>query len=320
LPLATLYLSERCNSRCVSCDYWRNGLIDLPLDAVSNWLPGLLQLQTEVVLVSGGEPLLNPHWSQIAAQLRGAGLRLWLLTSGLSLAKHASHVSRLFESVTVSLDGADSSTYRAIRGLDAFEVVCDGIRSVVSKGVRTGIRVTVQRDNFRELPALVALAKQLGVRDISFLAADVSNRRAFGRTGDSSTDIALQASDLALLQSILSDLARCNAEDFRSGFIAESPAKLQRILQYYQALCGLGTFPPVRCNAPEHSAVLDASGKLHPCFFIPGPDYPAAVTDVPAALNAHAMQLLRAAIADGGRHECRRCVCSMWFDGGALHA
>ena len=25
LPLVTLFLSERCNSRCVSCDYWRHG-------------------------------------------------------------------------------------------------------------------------------------------------------------------------------------------------------------------------------------------------------------------------------------------------------
>jgi hypothetical protein len=33
LPLLTLYLSERCNSRCVTCDYWRFGSADVSLAA-----------------------------------------------------------------------------------------------------------------------------------------------------------------------------------------------------------------------------------------------------------------------------------------------
>src|ERR1700754_2191509 len=89
LPLATLYLTERCNSRCVTCDYWRHGRVDMTLEAVERWLPGLVELRTRVVLISGGEPLLNPEWPQIAALLKTRGLKLWLLTSGLSLAKHA---------------------------------------------------------------------------------------------------------------------------------------------------------------------------------------------------------------------------------------
>ena len=58
--------------------------------------------------------------------------------------------------------------------------------------------------------------------------------------------------------------------DFRSGFIAESPAKLRGIRDYFAALCGQGEFPPVRCNAPEFSAVVESTAR-GPCFFIPGP-------------------------------------------------
>ena len=89
LPLVTLYLSERCNSRCVTCDYWRHGTKDATLESVRNLLPELAQLRTRTVLLSGGEPLLNPEWADIAALLKSRGLELWLLTSGLSLAKHA---------------------------------------------------------------------------------------------------------------------------------------------------------------------------------------------------------------------------------------
>ena len=38
LPLVTLYLTERCNSRCVTCDYWRHGSVDMSLALVSSLL------------------------------------------------------------------------------------------------------------------------------------------------------------------------------------------------------------------------------------------------------------------------------------------
>ena len=134
LPLVTLYLSERCNSRCVTCDYWRHGRADMSLDSVSALLPRLRDLKTEVVLLSGGEPLLNPHWPAIAESLRTAGMQVWLVTSGLALAKHARRVAELFDRITVSLDGTDAATYAAIRGLDAFDKVCQGMRAAVSHG------------------------------------------------------------------------------------------------------------------------------------------------------------------------------------------
>src|SRR6202140_3617842 len=86
LPLVTLYLTERCNSRCITCDYWRHGRADMNLESVTRLLPSLAQLRTRVVLISGGEPLLNPEWAEIAELLRESGLNLSLLTSGLSLA------------------------------------------------------------------------------------------------------------------------------------------------------------------------------------------------------------------------------------------
>src|SRR5450432_1328563 len=166
LPLVTLYLSERCNSRCVACDYWRHGSADMSLASVSRLLPSLASLHTKTVLISGGEPLLNSEWEEIAVLLRSQGMTLWLLTSGLSLAKHVTRVAQLFHRVTVSLDGTDRETYKAIRGLDAFDTVCHGIRKATEAGIAVGLRVTVQRENFCKLPEFVRLAQQLRVQEI----------------------------------------------------------------------------------------------------------------------------------------------------------
>jgi MoaA/NifB/PqqE/SkfB family radical SAM enzyme len=314
LPLVTLYLTDRCNSRCVSCDYWRHGRDDVSLESVKRLLPSLAQLRTQVVLLSGGEPLLNPEWASIAELLRANGQKVWLLSSGLSLAKHARRAAKLFDAITVSLDGTDPETYAAIRGLDAFDKVCQGIRAAAGNGLPPSIRVTLQRANFRQLPAFCDLARELGSCQVSFLAVDVANPHAFGRTDDFAADLALGPEDLPVFDQLLRSLERSHAEDFRSGFIAESPQKLRRILQYFAAIRGQAPYPQVRCNAPEFSAVIGAKGHVQPCFFISGPPDAQIREDLPGALNTGGMPALREAIRSGTRAECKTCVCSMWRD------
>jgi MoaA/NifB/PqqE/SkfB family radical SAM enzyme len=286
----------------------------MSLEHVRALLPELAALRTRVVALSGGEPLLNPEWHDIAALLRSRGLELWLLTSGVSLAKHAARVAALVQSLTVSLDGTSAATYAAIRGLDAFDKVCDGIRAVAASGVPVGLRVTLQRANYRELPRFVTLAQELGAAQVSFLAVDVSNPHAFARRDHAPGALALRGEDLAVLDGLLSELERDHAAAFRSGFIAEPPAKLRRILDYFAALCGLGEFPPVRCNAPEFSAVIDAEGRVAPCHFIAAPPLAPPSPALRDALASGPSRALRASIRAGRRAECERCVCSMWRD------
>jgi MoaA/NifB/PqqE/SkfB family radical SAM enzyme len=181
----------------------------------------------------------------------------------------------------------------------------------VAGGLPVTLRVTVQRGNYRELPQLVRLARELGVSQISFLAVDVSTHVAFARAEDYQRTMALGPDDLPALAAVFAEMERDFAAEFAGGFIAERPARLRRLHQYFAALLGKGDFPPVRCNAPRFSAVIGADGDLQPCYFIDG----AAKLDgqpLAAALNTPAMLALRRDIRLGGRSECKRCVCSMY--------
>jgi MoaA/NifB/PqqE/SkfB family radical SAM enzyme len=293
----------------------------MTLKTVTQLVPGLRRLGTELVLLSGGEPLLNPEWAPIAEALSAAGFQVWLLTSGLSLAKHARRVAALFERIIVSLDGTDGPTYSAIRGLDAFDTVCNGIRAVADLGRPAGIRVTVQRSNYRQLPQFVRLAKELRASSISYLAADVANPHAFARTDGPIPDLALDAEDLPTLKELICHMEHDFRQDFADKFIAESPAKLLRLHDYFSAVRGLGAYPKVRCNAPEISAVIGASGRVQPCFFIAGPSDARIETTtefgenaLSGLLNRDNMRSLRTAIRTGARPECQTCVCSLWRD------
>ncbi|MGH8261200.1 MAG: SPASM domain-containing protein, partial [Steroidobacteraceae bacterium] len=147
----------------------------------------------------------------------------------------------------------------------------------------------------------------------------VENPHAFARRDGARPDVALRPGDLPEFARVLETVIHDHARDFQTGFIAESPRKLGRILEYFTAVCGRGAYPPVRCNVPEFSAVIDARGRVQPCFFIPGPPplrTPTAedAADLARTLNHPAMAALRADIRRGRRPECATCVCSMWRD------
>src|SRR4026208_294708 len=101
LPLAMVYVTDRCNSRCVMCDYWRFGQTFLSTERAQALAVDFDRLETRWVLLSGGEPLLHPQWVEIAKILSGGGRQLWLLTGGLALKKYAQMVAGLCHTVTV---------------------------------------------------------------------------------------------------------------------------------------------------------------------------------------------------------------------------
>lgn len=304
LPLAIVYVTDRCNSRCVMCDYWQYGQTHISMERAQALAREFDQLDTQWVLLSGGEPLLHPQWADIARVLASGRRQLWLLTAGLALQKYAAAAADLCQKITVSLDAATADTYRSIRGVDAFDQVCAGIRAVVERNEQVSIRCTIQRRNYRQLPELVELAHNMGVKQISFLAVDVLTHVAFARRQEIINNLALEKDDLPEFDRVLADLSEQFKYDFETGFIAESPDKLRRLRQYFAALHDLVDFPSVRCNAPRFSAVFTADGKIQPCFFISPSEN--------LSINDSALLSLRHDIRSGKRNECKTCVCSMY--------
>jgi MoaA/NifB/PqqE/SkfB family radical SAM enzyme len=169
LPLVVLYLTDGCNSRCVTCDIWRNPRRNMRMELVENIAGAFRELQVRWVLLSGGEAMQHPQWPEIARRFRAEGAHVMLLTNGLLLRKQIDEVLAGVDEVIVSLDGGTAPAYHAIRGVDAFDLVIDGIRAVRAGGLPVTTRTTIQRANFREIPQIIEVAKAAGVSHISFL-------------------------------------------------------------------------------------------------------------------------------------------------------
>jgi Fe-coproporphyrin III synthase len=316
VPLLIFYPTSRCNSRCISCDWWKStGEDDLTLEEIAVFARSLPSLGTGTVAFSGGEPLLRPDVFAVA-DLFDRAIRLELLTSGVLLARHAREVASRFARVTLSLDATGAELYRKVRGIDALSVVEEGIARLreASPSIPITARATLHKMNFRELPGLARKARELALDGISFLAADVSST-AFGREAPPSGGaLLLDRDEIAEFRAIVEALIARELDLFRSGFIAESPEKLRRLPSYYQALRGEGPFPKVSCNAPWVSAVVEASGAVRPCFFHP-PVGNVRETPLERILRED-LPVFRRQLSVATHPLCERCVCSIRFRAG----
>jgi MoaA/NifB/PqqE/SkfB family radical SAM enzyme len=338
LPILVLYLTDGCNSRCVTCDIWRNPRRNMKLELIEALASELKTLSVRQVVLSGGEAMQHPKWPEIARRFRAEGVRVSLLTNGLLLRKQIDEVLASVDEVIVSLDGGTAATYEAIRGVDGFDLILEGIRLVRAGGIPVTTRTTVQRANYREIPQIIAAAKSADVTSISFLTVDVSNPFAFGnralgdrfQSADFRADIpliatmgvdapiehgppasALTADDVTELARVLDQVESRFADDFASGRIAEAPAKLRRMVSYFGAILSEDEFPPVRCNAPHLSTVVEVDGSLRPCYFLPRIG---KVNGIPLrqAINTPDALELRRAYRAGERAECQSCVCPLY--------
>lgn len=315
LPIVILMPHSACNCKCVMCDIWKGNhhLKQLTEDDVGKLVDSLRRFGTRQVLMSGGEALLNPNFFRLCAILKKENIRITLLSTGLALARHADNILQWVNDVIVSLDG-DEALHDQIRNIPgAFRKMKQGIQLLHAK--RPDFRITgrtvIHRLNFRQWPAIIEAAQELGLQQISFLPADVTSE-AFNRAdpwdGPRQHEILPSEAELPILLDILQTVIRQYEPLFASGFIAESPAKLSKIEQYYTASYGLNPFPYKKCNAPWVSAVIEADGAVRPCFFLP-PMGNIHDRSLPGILNSPEAIAFRKSLDMDANPTCIKCVC-----------
>jgi MoaA/NifB/PqqE/SkfB family radical SAM enzyme len=299
LRLLVLAVADRCDQRCAHCQIWMGppqpARESLTRDERLAIVDEAIALGVEEVLLTGGEPLLSADLWPIAERLKQAGVRTLLATNGLLVTAHAEALARLFDELYVSLDGV-GATHDRLRGVPSFARVSAGIETLRRRAPRPLLvaRCTLHAGNVGELEAIVAAARATGFDHVSFLPLDATSD-AFGARPDERRGLIPGAAQLAALETALSRLPR------RDGFVLEDMAKLRRIARHLS-----GEFERPPCDAPWWSSVVEADGKLRPCFFHAG------AGDAREGLRAvresagykGALRRIRAP-----NDTCERCVC-----------
>lgn len=318
LPVLVIFPHNQCNCRCLMCDIWRlrESQEITPADLESH-LDSFRELGVRWAVFSGGEPQLNEKWSFLAQLFRSMGSRVTLLTAGLLLKGQALAVAENVDDVIVSLDGPPQIHNNIRRVRDAFERLSEGVAALreVRPGMLVRARCTVQRANCRSLRAVVHSARELGLNSVSYLAVDLTSEafnRAEGWPLDRAGRVAMRPEEIDALTNEIEQLIVEHRSDFDSGFIAESPQKLRRIVQHFRAHLGQSKNVAPRCNAPWVSAVIEASGDIRPCFFHPvvGNIHRRPFLEI---VNSPEALQFRSNLDVNHNETCRRCVCSLYL-------
>ncbi len=163
-PLAaSLKLTENCQAKCVTCNYWQTRWEDgLDTGKAVDIINRIGKFGIRYLRFTGGEPLLRRDLFQIMQKADMAKFkRVTLQTNGLLLKKlHREINESPISKVAVSIDGLEASNdlIRGIKGY--FKLAMEGISLL--KGKQVNIVATLNRRSAGELEGLVNEARKAG--------------------------------------------------------------------------------------------------------------------------------------------------------------
>ena len=319
LPILVIFPHNRCNCRCVMCDIWRIRQVrEITPRDLEPHLTSLRELNVKWIVFSGGEPLMHSDISSLSRVCRAEGVRVTLLTAGLTLEKRADIVAASIDDLIVSIDGPPD-IHDKIRGVPgAYRRLQRGIEALRQLRAEMPIhgRCTIQKGNFGELRNTVHAARALNLNSISFLAVDTTSN-AFNRPGGWSpghqATVALNTTEVAVLESEIEALISEYENEIESGFVVENAEKLRRVPLRFRSRLGQVPAMAPRCNAPWVSAVVESDGTVRPCFFHRpiGNIHEHPLADV---VNSDEALNFRRNLDISRDPVCRNCVCSLFVN------
>jgi radical SAM protein with 4Fe4S-binding SPASM domain len=172
-PVVVWNLTRTCNLRCLHCysdsaaEKYPGELTKEELLAVAQ---DLIDYQVPAVLLSGGEPLVHPHFWDIAEHLIAGGRRVVLSTNATLITKEVAR--RLADLgviyVGASLDGigVTNDLFRGVEG--AFDRAVRGIRNAKAAGLQVSLRMTLTKHNIDDLDGIARFVEAEDIERVCF--------------------------------------------------------------------------------------------------------------------------------------------------------
>ena len=163
--------TNRCNFRCVHCGY-DSGITEmdeLSISELEKILMDSKDLGCKSLDIAGGEPLVREDLDEIIKLTKSLDYRVKVNTNGSLLTrKKLSYLKNLgLDAIAVSLDGSTYDVYSRIRKVNekTYRRVLQTIDDSVDLGFYTKVNTVVFNSNLNDLPAIVELCVEKGVKE-----------------------------------------------------------------------------------------------------------------------------------------------------------
>lgn len=162
-PVVVWNITRECNLACKHCYIQADDqklANELTTKEAKNFISDLATIKVPVLLFSGGEPLLRKDIFELGEFAANLGIHPVISTNGTLINRQLAHSIKDagFVYVGVSIDGMEK-IHNEFRGIkNGFQLALASIHHCMHVELATGIRFTVNKHNFDDLPALLDLA------------------------------------------------------------------------------------------------------------------------------------------------------------------
>ena len=282
-PVVFWNLTDRCNLSCTHC-YSKSGpgrTTEGELTTAESFgvLDDLADMGVPLILFTGGEPLMRGDLWELAKHAGSLGLKMALSTNGTLITPDIAR--RIKESgieyAGISLDGAKAITHDRFRNSPgAFEQTIKAFASCKEAGLRCGVRVTLTKENCRELEALVDLAVSLGASRFCLYWLVPT-----GRGSDSYDRLQLDRDEVIEALSLLYRKSKETDPASMEFLTVDAPQDCIHLLASMEK-DGSEDLADARelleslkggCSAGTRVANIDTRGNVYPCQFARSPEF-----------------------------------------------
>ncbi|MFQ5860208.1 MAG: radical SAM protein [Dehalococcoidia bacterium] len=248
-----------CNLRCPHCylDAGRPWPGELTTEEGLQLIDQLAKAGTELLILTGGEPLLRRDLPVLASRTAVKGISVVLGTTGTLMTHERARALKEsgVAAAGISIDSLDPVKHDAFRGTpEAWQRAVNGIKACREEGLDVLVHTTALKMNYEEIPALVQFAHDEGARAFHLFFLVCTGR------AEQLTDLSPQEYE-GLLSFVL------DAQEHYPGMMIRA-----RCAPYIGRLAierGAPTLGSTGCLAGTSYCRITPTGDVTPCPYLP---------------------------------------------------
>ncbi|MFZ5968444.1 MAG: radical SAM protein [Bacillota bacterium] len=172
-PVIAWNITQKCNYYCKHC--YSNASCEEDVDTlnfgeITKIIDDFEANNVPVILLSGGEPLIRNDIFDIIRYIAGKKIRISLSTNGSLIDKSTAAALKGMgiSYVGISIDGTreKNDDFRGVSG--AFDNTIKAIENCYHAGQKVGLRFTLQKNNYKDVPSILELMEEMKVDRICF--------------------------------------------------------------------------------------------------------------------------------------------------------
>ncbi|TYP72393.1 radical SAM/SPASM domain-containing protein [Paenibacillus methanolicus] len=308
----TLFPSELCNYRCSFCHIWgetgwalkepqRAIREQLDIDVLKRFLGEVTENNKNLgVIITGGEPMLYKHFTELVTYLRSRKANVYLLTNGSLIKNRVEFIMENIVALNISIDGPEEF-HDSIRGKGSFKTICENIDALIQEKRRRkkmfpfiNITMVLSKYNYKSVKDFMRALRERFPSESVVLH---DSRNPWMKRRDLSVNLAPLLFTTPERGQAYADQMKehlnCDVSPAWQGFVEEDigidTLELKRDLEELWAEEGIDTshfvdihdyftdienvFERSKCVAPWHEMVIRRTGDVYPCVDLPDYKY-----------------------------------------------